>query len=187
VSAATAILVLAIASGTSWAAAIDAIAWGGAADGLRLGVGVESISRKLRVTFQNVGRTEMDVPLGGSTGVGPMYVIQFAAIDSKGAEFHVAYVGGANFVGGVLEPLLVRLAAGESYELLLPLDKFVGVLNGKDVTLGTLLRRGYAVRAALSISPESAKWSRSAAAWRGSAPIWTGSARSSEFRLRPSS
>jgi hypothetical protein len=104
-------------------------------------VGVESKSDNLRVVFQNVERTEMDVLVGGSTGIGPMYAVQFAAIDSKGAGYHVVYIGGANVVGGVLEPLLVRLAAAETYELLLPLDKFICLLNGKNLKLGTLLRK----------------------------------------------
>jgi hypothetical protein len=111
-----------------------------------------------------------------------MYAMQFTAIDPKGAEFHVGYFGGANSVGGFLEPLLVRLAPGETYELLLPLDRFICVLNRNDVSLGDLLRKGYSARATLQVSAESAKWSMSAAAWRGSMHVWTGYVQTPNFR-----
>jgi hypothetical protein len=115
----------------SWAADIDSVSWGQTTNDVRLGLGVESKSDQLRLAFQNVGRSELGVLLGGRTGIGPVYWnLKFAAIDSKGAEFHVEYFGGANFVGGYMEPLLVRLAPGEIYELALPLDKFTCFLNG---------------------------------------------------------
>lgn len=162
----------------------DPVSWGQAADGLRLGLGLKSKSDELRVAFQNVGPIDMDILLGGRTGIGPIYAMNFTATDPRGTKIHVIYTGGAGFVAGVLEPLLVRLHPGETYELLLPLDKFFCVLDGGNLTLGNLLRKGYSVRAALAVNAESAKWSKSAAAWRGSVHIWTGSAMSSDLRWR---
>jgi hypothetical protein len=59
------------------------------------------------------------------------HTMNFTAIDPRGTEVHISCTGGANFVAGALEPLLVRLAPGETYELLLPLDKFFCVLEAR--------------------------------------------------------
>lgn len=177
---------MAVAFCPGWAADLDSVSWGPAAGDLRLGLGVESKSVSLRIAFQNVGRTEMDVLLGGKTGKGPMYLMSYSAIDAAGAEFPVVYFGGVSSVGGYVEPLLVRVAPSEIYELALPLDKFSSFVNGDNLTLESLLRKGYALRAGLSVKAASAKWSSSAAAWRGPADFWTGSVRSADFRWTPS-
>lgn len=165
--------------------AADTVSWGSLANGLRLGVAVtaRSSTGKLRLAFQNVGAADIDVLLGGSTGIGPMYAMKFTVIDPNGKEHHLGYFGGANFVAGALEPLLVRVAPRETYDLLLPLNKFVSVLNRKDITLDALLKNGYSVRASLDVSVESAKWAMSNAAWRGSMQLWTGRAESGEIRI----
>jgi len=110
-----------------------------------------------------------------------MYAMKFTVTDPNGNEHPLGYFGGANFVGGYIEPTLVRLAPKETYDLLLPLNKFVCVLNRKDVTLDTLLQRRYSVRASLEVNAESAKWAMSNAAWRGRMQLWTGKSESGDF------
>jgi len=104
-------------------------------------------------------------------------------LDPNGSEHHLGYFGGANFVAGALEPILVRLAPRETYELLLPLNKFVCVLIQKDITLDILLQKRYSIRASLDVNAESARWAMANAAWRGRMQVWTGKTESSDFRL----
>ena len=161
------------------------ISWGPPANGLRLGLALETATgtRSVHVAFQNTGAKPIDVLLGGGTGVGPMYAMNFAAKGPDGNERQVFYFGGAASVGGYIEPLLVRLMPGETHDLFLPLNKFVCVVNRKDTTLDVLLKSGYSVRASLEVSGESAKWARSNATWRGSTEIWTGKVESGGARL----
>ena len=114
-----------------------------------------------------------------------MYAMKFTVTDPDGKEHDLGYFGGANFVGGYIEPILVRLAAGETYDLLLPLSKFVCVLNRKDVTLDTLLQKRYSLRASLEVSEESARWATAHAAWRGRMQVWTGKTASGDLRPVP--
>jgi hypothetical protein len=162
--------------------AAEAVSWGPVANGLRLGVATASSSPgKLHLVFQNVGAAEIDVLLGGRTGIGPMYAMKFTVTGPNGDEHYLGYFGGANFVGGYIEPILVRLAPKETYDLLLPLNKFVCVLNRKDVTLDTLLQKRYSISASLEVNAESAKWAVSNVAWRGPMQLWTGKAESGDF------
>src|SRR6478672_8874785 len=113
--------------------AADAVSWGQPANGLRVGVAVTPrlSTGKLRLALQNVGASGMDVLLGGKTGIGTMYTMKFGVSDPSGNERQLFYFGGANSVGGYLEPLLIRVVPGETYDLWLPLNKFVCVLNRK--------------------------------------------------------
>jgi hypothetical protein len=141
-----------------------------------------SSTGELRLAFQNAGSADIDVLLGGRTGIGPMYAMKFTVTDPSGNEHNLGYFGGANFVGGYIEPILVRLAPGETYDLLFPLNKFVCVLNRKDVTLDTLLQKRYSLRASLEVNAESARWCMANAAWRGRMQVWTGKTASGELR-----
>ena len=125
----------------------------------------------------------MDLLLGGNTGIGPMYTMKFRVSDANGNERELFYFGGANSVGGYIEPLLIRVMPGETYDLWLPLKKFVCVLNRKNLTLDTLLKDHYSVRASLETSVESAKWATANAGWRGHMQVWTGKVQSGEIRL----
>jgi hypothetical protein len=142
-----------------------------------------SSTGQLRLAFQNVGSTDIDVLLGGRTGIGPMYAMKFTVTDLNSNEHDLGYFGGANFVAGYIEPLLVRLAPRETYDLLLPLNKFVCVLNRKDITLDSLLQKHYSIRASLEVNAESARWGMSNAAWPGRMQAWTGKAESGDFRM----
>lgn len=172
---------------TAPVAAGESISWGPPVNGLRLGVAIRAASGagSLRLGFQNAGAKQMDVLWGGKTGTGPMYAMKFAVTDPRGNERQVFYFGGANSVGGYIEPLLVRLLPGETYDLFLPLNKFVCVVNRKDIMLDVLLKNGYPVRASLEVSPESATWARSNATWRSPAEVWTGKVESGGIRLPP--
>ncbi len=80
-----------------------------------------------------------------------MYHFNFTGTAPDGKECQVLYLGGAQFVAGYMEPLTVRLAPEESYELLLPTNKFVYVENRKDILLGELFDRRYSIRASFEV------------------------------------
>lgn len=62
--------------------AAESVSWGPVANGLRMGVAVTAASStgQLRLAFQNVGSEDLDVMLGGRTGIGPMYAMKFTLI-----------------------------------------------------------------------------------------------------------
>ncbi len=64
-------LVMTVALYQLSAGSADSVSWGPAEKGLRLGVTVRLDTGELRLAFQNVGSAEIDVLVGGRTGIGP--------------------------------------------------------------------------------------------------------------------
>jgi hypothetical protein len=84
----------------------EGVAWGQAADGVRLGVGLGA-DETVRLVFQNTRATERDLLLGGRTGIGPIYSMEFTATGPDGKACQV-FLGG---VAGVVEPIVALLTA----------------------------------------------------------------------------
>jgi hypothetical protein len=128
----------------------NTIAWGPPTNGLRLGVNTNGPA--LRIVFQNDG-IERDILLGMRNGERPLYRLDFRATAPNGKDCHVVYLDGPPIVAGSLEPIVVRLASGESYEVLLHLNKFIYFENQELIRLDQLFERRYSIRASFEVTP----------------------------------
>jgi len=143
----------------------ERVAWGEPVGGVRLGISLVA-DETVRLVFQNTGEVERDLLIGGLTGIGPTYSMEFASRGPDGKDRKV-FPGGVGHVAGHLEPIVVGLPAGGTHQLLLPLKGFVCVINRETVALKELLRQGCSVRASLTVTADAAKWSRSKKPWIG--------------------
>ncbi len=121
--------------------------WGAVSSGVRLGIGLSPSS--LRLVFENETAQEVQIPLGGTTVKGPLYNVLFRIKSPAGEESSLFDFSGPTGVHLKVEPLVARLARGQKYEILLPLDKLVFLDHGKNRQLPELLAEHYSVRAIL--------------------------------------
>lgn len=89
------LILVAVASYQIPIRAAEPVFWGPEANGLRLGVAVTAASStgELRLAFKNAGSADIDVLLGGRTGIGPMYAMKFTVTGPNGNEHHLGYFG----------------------------------------------------------------------------------------------
>ena len=170
---------LTIAIVASVAFEADSLSWGPSHEGLRMGIGLAQASSEsvLRIVVENIGPTKRDLLLGGMTGNGPMRNLQFTGTAPDGTECEVLNLADAGPVAGLVLPLIAHLAPGATYEILLPLRKLIYVKDRTDITLETLLAKGYSVRASLEVDAQGAQWA-------GIPAPWFGKLISGEFRFK---
>ena len=147
------------------AAAVTAIAWGDAVDGLRLGIGYGAASQ-LRVVLENDGKVERNIPLGSSSGKGAVYDFEFTLVSPAGKEFLLFNLNGPAGVAASPEPIVAHLAPKASYEVPLLLNKIVFLDNGKNLPLPEMLKLHYSVRVSLDTTP-NARAERTRSEWTG--------------------
>jgi hypothetical protein len=125
--------------------------WGPVSSGLRLGIGFGPVSPQptLRIVFENATAGEVQIPLGGSTAKGPLYNLVFRVKPPAGEEIPLFDFSGPRGLHLKVDPLVARLARGQKYEILLPLDKLAAFDHGRNRPLSELLSEHYAVRAVL--------------------------------------
>ena len=87
--------------------------------------------------------------------------------------------------GGYMEPVLVRLAAHETYGMLFPLRRFLLADHGRNRPLLTALERGWSLTASLEDLPRTPqdRSFHNVEAWRGPTLLWTGKVESGSLRL----
>lgn len=132
------------------AAVTTGLQWGDVTSGVRLGIGAGPSSPEpmLRLEVKNVTAPLVQVPLGGTTAKGPLYDFLFRVKSPQGVESPLFNMNGPT--GRIkTQPLIARLARGETYEILLPMRKMLATLDGKNRTLDELLLEHYSVRAIL--------------------------------------
>jgi hypothetical protein len=123
------------------------LAWGAVSSGVRLGIGLAPTA--LRLVFENTAPQEVQLPLGGTTVKGPLYNLLFRIKSPAGEESSLLDFSGPTGVHLKVEPLVARIARGQRYEILLPLDKLVYLDHGRNRLLPELLAAHYSVRAIL--------------------------------------
>ncbi len=123
------------------------LAWGEVESGVRLGIGLAPSS--LRLVFENAAAQEVQIPLGGTTVKGPLYNFLFRIKSPAGEESSLFDFSGPTGAHMKVEPLVARLARGQKYEILIPLDKLMFLDHGKNRALPELLAAHYSVRAIL--------------------------------------
>jgi hypothetical protein len=123
------------------------LAWGVASSGVRLGIGLTPSALKL--VFENTAPHEVQIPLGGTTVKGSLYNFVFRIKSPAGEESSLFDFSGPTGVHMKVEPLVARIARGQKYEILLPLDKLVYLDHGRNRKLPELLAAHYSVRAIL--------------------------------------
>jgi len=136
------------------AAGEDPVAWGPPTAGMRLGIGLGPITPEpqLRLVFQSVGTSPIDVLLGGMREKGPVYNLVFRIKSPAGVESDLFNFNGPPGIAGHIEPIIAHIARGRTYEILLSLKKFRAIENGRERTLPDLLAAHYSVRATLDTS-----------------------------------
>jgi hypothetical protein len=140
-------LLLVVIAAAAAAPPDSALEWGAVSSGVRLGIGLSPSS--LRLVFENVAAQEVQIPLGGTTAKGPLYNLLFRIKSPAGEESSLFDFSGPTGVHLKVEPLVARLARGQRYEILIPLDKLVFLDHGKNRQLPELLAAHYSVRAIL--------------------------------------
>jgi hypothetical protein len=135
----------------SAAPADSGLAWGAVSSDVRLGIGLgpSTPAPMLRLVFENTAAKEVQIPLGGTTVKGPLYNLVFRIKSPTGEESSLFDFSGPTGAHLKVEPLVARLARGQKYEILLPLDKLVYSDNGRNRQLPELLAAHYSVRAIL--------------------------------------
>jgi hypothetical protein len=152
------------------------LSWGDVVSGVRLGIGPgpPGPQPSLRLVFENVGAPEVQIPLGGMTTKGPIYNLLFRITSPAGKESSLFNLNGPTGVRGKIEPVIARLTRGQKYEILLPLNKFEYLENGKSRLLPELLAAHYSVQAILDTTGNPREVYSFA--------LWAGHLSSGEFR-----
>ncbi len=139
-------------------AAGDALQWGPAFEGLRIGIGFGPASPEpqLRLVFENSGHPRIDVPLGSASDKGPVYDLEFTLTSPDGKiQSSIFDMNGPPGVQKAVRPIIASLKRGERYEVLLSMKKFVHLENGRERTLPELLRMHYSVHAAIDTTADA--------------------------------
>jgi len=139
-------------------------AWGESTAGLQ--IGVDADQAHLRVSFRNTGRAGLAFVIGGATGVGSMHDFQIRTIGKNGEECVLmdTTVGG---VAGYVEPIVMRLAPGESGSAKVALEKLFCSRGRSTVRFAVLRAAGHSVQVSFTGREESNKWGRVPAGWTG--------------------
>jgi hypothetical protein len=114
------------------AVAADTVIWGPANDELRISIslGGKADSREIRVTFEDLAKQDILIPLGMSYG-GPHPTFLTVMLKTANGESPKVVYTGVGAVEGVVEPLTMGLRAGETYTMALPMDRYY-MLQGSE-------------------------------------------------------
>jgi hypothetical protein len=131
----------------------DEIRWGEAERGLQVGIVTHSTPQlEVHVLVKNVGPSARTIAIGYESPGGPIYDVSFTLEIPGGPARHVFDSDALkNLPPGLPMSRVVRLEPGAIYDLSFPLQRLICVLNGQDVELSTLSKRGYSVRASLDL------------------------------------
>lgn len=145
------------------AAAAGGPDWGTSSNGLSIAVEVKN--DKLLVFFRNTGAGYMRFAVGGRTGIGAMYSIEFTATapDGRICKVDDLTVGG---VGGYVSPIVIFLTPGATDRVSIELWN-LRCTKDSGISLDQLLKKGYSVCATLNVTAESNAWDRVANGWTG--------------------
>ena len=149
--------------------AADNVSWGPPDHGLRLGMAIAAASPdpQIRVVFQNMDRPQCLLPLGSTSARGPVYDVLFTVRAPDGKESPLFNFNGPPGVQHAVQPIVIDIAKGKTYEILLSMKKLIYLdNNGKNHTLPEMLALHYSVRASLDTSGES-RFERSRDQWMG--------------------
>src|SRR3954452_20607552 len=149
----------------------DIVAWGPASGGLWLGVACpqESGEPTLRVLLENTNPTPLEVLIGHATGKGVMYDIRFFARSRQGVEREGFELNTFTPIAGLILPEVVRIEAGKTFELLIPLKRIITIEKETDPSFETLMKLGYTVHVSLETTAKTAEWAASTKPWIGKA------------------
>lgn len=134
----------------------------------------------LRVIFRNAGAGPIVFALGGRSGLGPMYTIDYIATLRDGTRCELADVTAGGVVGGYVSPIVIHLAPGEVNLVSIELKNLRCLSKSSVVDLGRLLRAGASIRVVVRVSAESNAWAKVVNGW-------TGTAASGVFTRQPAS
>ena len=152
--------------------ALFAPAWGDASNGVAMRV--ERAGSELRAHFRTVGPTPAVFAIGAATGSGQMMNFDITAKQRRGRTcrlLHTAF----GFVGGHVEPVVMRLGPGKEDYVSIAIDKLRCVEPGHESAVRHLFAREYSVLVSFTATTEGNSWARLPA---GS---WTGTVRSGEI------
>lgn len=145
------VLVLVAIAALAAAPPDSGLKWGTVSSGVRLGIGLgpSTPTPMLRLVFENTAAQEVQIPLGGTTVKGPLYNVLFRIKSPAGDESSLFDFSGPTGAHLKVQPLVARLARGQKYEILIPLEKLVFLDHGKNRQLPELLAAHYSARAIL--------------------------------------
>lgn len=125
-------------------AAQEAVSWGNAVNGLRLGLNMRDLTARdqIRVVFQNVGTTAEHVLLGEECN-GRTYGVRFSVKDGKSDKCDLVDYGQMGPCAGMVAAIMADLAPGESTEVVFDAKKLVCMRTATGITLKALLQQGY--------------------------------------------
>lgn len=131
----------------------DALTWGSAVNGVRLGIGLEpgASDLTLRVDVQNTGSQSVDVLIGHETGRGVIYDLRFFATSPDGKDREVYDFRSFTPIAGLVLPVVVRLDPGVIKEYTFVAKKIISIERPADITLDSLLAQGFSVRVSLEV------------------------------------
>lgn len=137
--------------------------WGPSSNGLSIAVGVKN--DKLLVLFRNTGAGYMRFAVGGKTGIGAMYSIEFTATAPGGGTCEVVDTT-AGGIGGNIAPIVIFLTPGATGQVSIELTNLLCTKDSA-ISLDQVLKKGYSVRATLTVTARSNDWARVANGWTG--------------------
>ncbi len=131
----------------------DALPWGSAVNGVRLGIGLEpgAPDLTLRVAVQNTGLQSVDVLIGHEAGRGVIYDLRFFATSPDGKDREVYDLRSFTPIAGLVLPVVVRLDPGATKEYMFVAKKIISIERPGDITLDSLLAQGFSVRVSLEV------------------------------------
>jgi hypothetical protein len=163
-------LIVMVAAAPFTSLADDAPSWGPAVGGVRLAIGLGPASSEpaFRVLLQNTSSTGQNVLVGAQRGNSPVYNLQFTAKAPDGKECRLFDVKAlVDPMAGLASPVVIHLDPGGTHEITYPLKELLCIEGRREITLDTLLKRRYSVRASLEVDAKGAKWSGLPHPWIG--------------------
>lgn len=128
----------------------DAIQWGTAENGLRLGI--EATSNKepgWRVVLKNTSPVTQEVAIGHQDH-DMFYSVRFVAVDRHGKKVDVFDLNALKRAPSDIGPGPAKFAVlepGGVQEFTYPMSQLIGVVNGKDTQISRLGNQGYTIHA----------------------------------------
>jgi hypothetical protein len=132
---------------------------------------------KLQVLFRNTGETKTAFVVGGLTGLGSIYTIDFISTRPDGTTCKLLNTT-VTGVAGAFVPVILRLEPGSVDSITIDLHKLICTANGNS-SADQLLRLGHSIRATFSATAEGNNWGR---VWNG----WTGQISSGSLAINSS-
>ncbi len=105
----------------------DAVLWGSADHGLRLGIdfGADASKPELRVTLRNVGSEPVKVLIGADVGSGISLALRFFGLAPNGTAREGFERNSFTPMAGLMVPIAITLQPAETHELHIPLREIL--------------------------------------------------------------